>query len=881
MLMDILRLLFCHFARFIVSLRYRVRYEGLEKLSDPALRRRTLIVPNHPSLTEPIISVAYLWPYLHMRPMLYAVNFSHPLLHWIMGFFRAVQVPVTSQQSAAAREGAEKAVREVIEGLRSGDNFIMWPAGRIYRQPHEDLGSASGLAEVLRAVPDAQVIMVRTRGMWGSMFSWAYYGTNPDLISSFKKGMSSLIGNLFFFCPRREISITVERVERSSLPEPTKELLNPYFEAWYNAEENEEARYVPYHFLFGPRRFAYPPLFDECAVEFDKIRPETVRAVREIVQEHLKHPLDDAQCIPSMELENLGLDSLQRMELTAIIEGRFGFSGDRVPMTFGELCALAAGMLQSRGQEPKTAPPLWFRKSASAGVLEVNGATVTEAFLNYALSHRDEVAAADDTGGAVTYEKLIVSIRIMARRFQEMENRALGILLPSSVACDVSFLAAHFAGRLPVMLNWTTGPGNLAHAARLMGITHVITSRRFIDRLGLTMEGVDFVYLEDLRRGISKSEMVATFLKTRLLKGALAREVHHSRSEDTAVVLFTSGSEKAPKAVPLTHGNLIANIRGGLKYLKPAHGDSLLAILPPFHSFGLTATMLIPLLAGLRVVHHPDPTDAGALVAKIKAYRPTHLFLTPTFLAYILDRASGDDLQSLATIVTGAEKTPDLLFEKLALKAPGASLYEGYGITECSPIVSMNAPGHVKRGTIGRAIPGSEIIAVDSDTLAPLAPNTMGMLLVRGPSVFAGYLAHEGASPFLERDGKRWYVTGDLGRIDEEGYITFSGRLKRFLKAGGEMISLPAIEEPLSRRYPPTDKGPRIAVEGIEHEGGRTIILFTIEDISPAEAHAILSDDGLRGIMRIDRVVKIETIPLLGTGKTDYKVLRKMIEDMG
>jgi long-chain-fatty-acid--[acyl-carrier-protein] ligase len=435
------------------------------------------------------------------------------------------------------------------------------------------------------------------------------------------------------------------------------------------------------------------------------------------------------------------------------------------------------------------------------------------------------------------------------------------------------------AGKLPVMLNWTTGPGNLAHAAKVMGLTHVMTSRRFIDRLALTIEGTEYIYLEDLRKGISKAEMMTTFLSTHLFGVNMGRDLPHPSPDDPAVVLFTSGSEKAPKAVPLTHRNILSNITSGLAALKPTRKDSLLAILPPFHSFGLTTTMLLPLLTGYKVVHHADPTDAAGLARKIRAYRPSSLYLTPTFLTYILDRAAEGDLESLVTVVTGAEKTPAALFRKMAEKAPAATLYEGYGITECSPIVSMNAPGASKKGTIGRPIPGVKIKVVDYESHAPLSPGTMGMLLVSAPSVFPGYLAYEGDSPFLEMEGTRWYITGDMGCLDEEGFIHFSGRLKRFLKAGGEMISLPALEEPLAQKYPPTQEGPRMAVEGVEHEGGRTIVLFSTEEITVRVANELLAEKGLKGILRIDRVERVDSIPLLGTGKTDYKVLRKRIEE--
>jgi long-chain-fatty-acid--[acyl-carrier-protein] ligase len=228
-------------------------------------------------------------------------------------------------------------------------------------------------------------------------------------------------------------------------------------------------------------------------------------------------------------------------------------------------------------------------------------------------------------------------------------------------------------------------------------------------------------------------------------------------------------------------------------------------------------------------------------------------------------------------IIVGAEKCPDALRERCDRVAPQALLLEGYGITECSPVVSSNRPRANKPGTLGQPLPDVEVAVVDLETEQPLPVGRMGMLHVHGPNVFPGYIDHDGPQPFQERDGKRWYVTGDLAQVDADGFILFGGRLKRFLKAGGEMISLPALEEPFAKLYPPTKDGPRVAVEGVEAEEGRRIVLFTTEPVNLREANHVLEEQGLRGVMRLTEVRRVERIAVLGTGKTDYKSLRAMI----
>jgi long-chain-fatty-acid--[acyl-carrier-protein] ligase len=345
------------------------------------------------------------------------------------------------------------------------------------------------------------------------------------------------------------------------------------------------------------------------------------------------------------------------------------------------------------------------------------------------------------------------------------------------------------------------------------------------------------------------------------------------------MVLFTSGSEKAPKAVPLTHANLLACQRGVVEVMDVALEDVVLSFLPAFHSFGLSITTLLPLLGGVRVDHHPDPTDAANLAHKIKAYGVTLLVGTPTFVNYILERAAPGSLDSLRLVVVGAERCPATLVERCRREAPSATVVEGYGITECAPVVSVNAPSAQRPGLIGKPLPGVALRVVDLESESVLPEGRMGMLQVSGPTVFPGYLNHDGPAPFVEEDGTRWYVTGDLGERDADGYPWFRGRLKRFLKAGGEMISLPALEEPFARLYAPTRDGPRVAVEGVEHEQGRRVVLFTTEALDLRDANALLLREGFRGVMRLDEVRRVDRIPILGTGKTDYKQLRALIRE--
>jgi long-chain-fatty-acid--[acyl-carrier-protein] ligase len=861
--------------RFVLSLRYRVRVRGLEQVRD--LKGPVLVLPNHPGLVDPLLVLTAIWPSLQPRPTVYEGNFRNPFMHLLMKLFNAVRVPALDQASAKARSRAQQAVEMVIDGLRNGEHHILWPSGRIERDGKERLGGARALSDILQSVPEAVVVLVRTRGLWGSMFTYAQTGEHPSLIGRYAAGAGWLLANLLFFMPRRPVDITIERIERGRLPDLRRETLNPWFEAWYNEGDGpEKPTYVPYHFVFGRRTFEFPRLTSLDEVDAAKIKPEIREAVAHMIADKLDRPLTEDEQKPETTFDQLGLDSLDRMELNLRVEQQYGFTSDQVPATLGQLWALAQGLVD-RGP-PKPPPPGWFAPQSSEGLLEILGDTIPEAFVARALRHRREVAAADDMAGAVSYERMLTGALAMSRRFAALTAPNVGLMLPASVACDTALMALHLAGKLPVILNWTTGPANLAHAARLMGLTHVVTSRAFIDRTGIEVEGAEYLYLEGVRKDMGKFELLRTLLTVRWLPGRVRKHIPHTPADQPAVVLFTSGSEKAPKAVPLTHRNILTNQRTGAPFLGLTRSDSILGFLPAFHSFGMSVTGVLPLLGGMRVVHHADPTDAAGLARKIGAYRPTMLVGTPTFVSYILERAEPEQLTSLRLIVVGAEKCPPSVRQRCTELAPSATLLEGYGITECSPVVASNTVNANRPGTLGKPLPGVEVCVVDLETDAVLPANQLGMLLVSAPTVFPGYIGYDGPSPFQDRDGKRWYITGDLVHIDDEGFIHFGGRLKRFLKAGGEMISLPALEEPFARLYPPTKDGPRVAVEGVETESGRRIVLFTTEPMNLREANARLLAEGFRGVMRLDEVRPVEGIPVLGTGKTDYKALRAKIE---
>jgi long-chain-fatty-acid--[acyl-carrier-protein] ligase len=879
MLLAPIRWLAWSLAAFILRLRYRVTRVGWERV-DPKTGP-FLILPNHMAYSDPVLVTVVFWPQFQLRPVGLETNFSNPFFKPFIDLLNPIRIPAMETASKEARDRTLGAIQQIVTELKKGDNALLWPSGHLTHDGLEHLGAARTAADVLAGAPEVTALKVRIRGLYGSSLSYAYTGGQPSMVKGMLRGFGYLLLNLLFFGPRRDITIEIEPATAAERPEPTREKINPWLEAWYNRDGAEEPTFVRPHWFLGPQAHEFPPMQQteqaDTATVPDKVKSE----VTSFVERKLKRRLEGNDRDPNSKLADLGMDSIDAMDVALQVEQRFGFQSADVPTTLGGLWALGGGLLTAA--KPKPVPEAWQTppNEAPKPKLEILGETLTEAFVNRVLRSPKDVAAADDLSGVVTFEKMYVGVRTMAERFRALDGDSLGLLLPASVAADVVYFAILLAGKRPVVLNWTTGPANLAHAARVTDLKFVITSKAFIDRTHVAVDGTTLVFLEELRKTIGKLELLKHLLTVRLFPAFASRAALANANPDPAapaVVLFTSGSEKAPKAVPLSHANIISNHRDATPTVKFTRADSFIGFLPMFHSFGLTVTSTLPILAGMKVVHHPDPTDATALARKIATWKPNIVITTPTFLGYIMERAKPGEWDHVRLVATAAEKMPEETRNKAKKLAPNATVLEGYGITECTPAVAINPIDAVREGTVGQLIPNVDAKVLDIETHEPLPNGTMGMLHVAGPNVFAGYIGYDGPSPFREIDGRRFYITGDLASLSDDRYVTFHGRMKRFLKVGGEMLSLPALEEPFAVTFPPTDAGPRVAVEGIEQgEGGRHVVLFTTEPITLAEANHLLHDAGFRGIMRLDDVVKVPAIPVLGTGKTDYKPLRAML----
>ncbi len=481
--------------------------------------------------------------------------------------------------------------------------------------------------------------------------------------------------------------------------------------------------------------------------------------------------------------------------------------------------------------------------------------------------------------------KLLGAAAALSRHLRaNCPEKRIGIVLPASKGGVVANLAVVLAGKVPVGLNFTSGRGALERAQVIAGLTTTISAQVFAKRLPDFPWPENVVQLDQLlpqlKRQIFLWWMAALFLPAGMLVRLLGlpREGDH----EEAVLLFTSGSSGDPKGVVLSHRNLVGNVSQFRAMVDAQADDLILASLPFFHSFGCTVTLWFPLLDGVRIATYPNPLEAAKCAELIERKRITIVLAAPTFLRGYLRKAEGPQLQSVRLTITGAEKLPRSLADAFAERF-GKTVFEGYGLTETSPVVSVNlpdpetaAPGAEvqpsnRPGSVGKMAPGLAAEIRDPETGAKLSLHETGMLWLRGPNIFEGYLDDAKRTAEVIQDG--WLKTGDLGRFDEDGFLFIEGRLSRFSKIGGEMVPHETVEQKILIALGLASEGERtIAVASAPDEAkGEAIVILSTIAIDQAELREKLQEAGVPNLWIPKIVRQVETIPVLATGKLDLR----------
>lgn len=534
--------------------------------------------------------------------------------------------------------------------------------------------------------------------------------------------------------------------------------------------------------------------------------------------------------------------------------------------------------------------------------------TVAEGFLRNACQHRSATACVDSANGQpLSYRRLLTMTLIFARALRQCsptQGERIGILLPSSSAAIAANLAVMLRGQVAVNLNYTASPEACAQAISKANISTVLTADKFLHRL--QAKGIDcqqwlgnakLLRAEDIQASVSYGQMAASLCAASLMPARLLYLLFGQRRhiEDAAAVLFSSGSEGSPKGIELSHRNLMSNIKQISAMLDTRSDDVIMGGLPPFHSFGLAVTTLLPVVEGIPVVCHPDPTDTLNMAKAIARHQATILCATATFLRLYCKNRKVEPLmlESLRVVVAGAEKLQEEVrtaFERKFNKI----IYEGYGATETTPVASVNIPDRLdlhswkvqrgnQPGSVGLPVPGSCFRIVDPQTLATLPTGEDGLILIAGNQVMLGYLNDPAKTGevIVELDGQRWYKTGDKGHLDENGFLTIVDRYSRFAKIGGEMVSLGAVEATaLTLLKPLDDKLELMAIALPDDKKGEKVVMLVATSLEAESLQKTLIQGGMPPLLLPAQLYVVTALPVLGTGKKDVQGAKQLVASL-
>jgi len=515
--------------------------------------------------------------------------------------------------------------------------------------------------------------------------------------------------------------------------------------------------------------------------------------------------------------------------------------------------------------------------------------TLPLAFVRTVRRHPLRFAMADGQTPGINFFSALARTLFLARRLRTRwrGQEMVGILLPPSIPGALVNLAAMLMGKVPVNLNYTASNDTLASCAKQCNLKTIISARAFLERVHV-QPPVETILLEDLAKNPGFGERVSAALAAAFLPAAAVKRFAGSDKsatlDDLATIIFSSGSTGEPKGVMLTHYNVASNVEqlSQIFFLHP--DDRIMGILPFFHSFGFTGTLCLPVATGIGVIFHPNPLDSRVIGALVAKYKVTMLLATPTFLNAYARRCKPEEFGSLRFVMAGAEKLPERI--SLAFEDHfGIRPLEGYGCTECSPVVAVNTIDFraasfrqvgAKRGSIGHPLPGITVRIVDPETQLAVGVDQPGLLLVRGPNVMQGYLNRPEKTAEVLRDG--WYNTGDIATVDEDGFLRITDRLSRFSKIGGEMVPHIKVEEKLQELAGAAEQMFVVTAIPDEKKGERLIVLHTLAEEKLEECLKQFAKSDLPALWRprADQFVRIETLPYLGTGKLDLRKAREL-----
>ncbi|MEA2097301.1 MAG: AMP-binding protein [Candidatus Cloacimonadota bacterium] len=479
------------------------------------------------------------------------------------------------------------------------------------------------------------------------------------------------------------------------------------------------------------------------------------------------------------------------------------------------------------------------------------------------------------TGKDVPYERMLIASLIFAKKFKKFNSKFVGVMVPTSAGCMLTNIGLLMAGKIPVMINYGTGAiENSIYAQEKCSFETIITSKKLLEKLKIDpIDGM--IFLEDIAASIKLFDKLPALLKSKGSAKKIIRSVHHGNDDETAVILFTSGSEKEPKAVQLSHKNIGHNVDNLPKIIDLDPNHVFLANLPLFHVFGVTANFWLPITLGCNIVAYPNPLDYKIICGLIKKYKVTLMAATPSFYYGYLKKSTPGDFTSMKFAISGADTLTKHIYDGF-MEKHNLPINNAYGTTETSPAISINTLTENRVGSIGKPLPETELKILDVDTDEELPANQTGKILVKGDLVMTGYLGDLEETSL--RIHKGWYDTGDMGLIDEDGFLWHKGRLKRFVKVGGEMISLVKVEEVLNK-YLPDDVICCVVDVPNPTKGADVVAAITTGEVDTKSIVKKMAKE-LPAIALPREFHILEDIPMMGSGKVNFREVERLCREI-
>lgn len=881
--------------RIAIRLRYKVKYKGLREVFKKTGGNGILFLADITTELDPLLMLLGLFPALNIKTLISKDLYN---LHWIKVLdlrLGAISVPPYLKVGGTYQATRiDQKIAEIREGLLQGEHYLVFPTGQLKITEFDQSGSKLAY-ELLKDNPGCKVMLIKIHGMKGSAFSHRVLGLDFKPVESLWACFKTVLKNGIFFMPRRKVVIEFAPPPEDFPYQADKQAMNAYLQAYYNGPFDPgrygmkapvKGCYLVPHFFWQKEVELKPHIPAKTELTLADVSDEIKEDVLAEIAKLSKKPVSTLSFEQNLFMD-LELSSLDVTELLVFLEEKYSKKADFEHLkTIEDVVLTAAGRVKKYvvAKEVAVNAELWAKDQSPRELGYPEADTIIETFLKICDRQGNALACADYSF-LMSYNRMKSLIVGLAKEFQALEGKNVGVLMASSQMMNIIVLALMLAHKVPVMINWTLGNRHLEEVIDKAEIKAILTMGFFLKMITYPLSPKVqscLLSFEEIREAATTHEKRKGLNLTRESADKILKHFHSSavKGKDPAVILFTSGTEKSPKGVPLSSENLLSNQKAAIQGLEFTKEDVVFGLLPSFHVFGFSITNILPLLYGVRVVYHANPLDMKAALDMIPRWKITIVCTTPTFLKVLLALGNKELFKNVRLFIVGAEKTPKELFQAVADLGTGAKLIEGYGITECSPIVTLNKLNEEPNG-VGYPLEGVELLIVDPESKKPLSQGQKGLILVHGPSVFYGYLGSE-KDPFLHIHNKKWYVTGDLGFINAEGALQLSGRLTRSIKLGAEMISLAAVEEALESGFKDIAHDPKkplkLAVMGKENEqGAMKLILCCNYELSLERANAILKEAGFSNLFRLEEVKLIDPFPVFATGKVNYPEVERAL----